>query len=242
MTVQSQGAALPWIQSLRLGPNEVTPGTRSEAQLLAEEAAFFDPLRLTGAHVLEIGAANGHFSFAALRRGAARALATDHLAWSLPGTQARAAMEFAAQRLGLSPEMMVLEPRMLSPEFGHFDIVFAAAFFEQLFNPILALSGLAAVTSRVLLLETAQAALEEGRPMLTATLLAMPYKSVVPGWAPNPPLMLHLLRQLGFDRILYREHPTHGPARGCYAALKPDAPSNMLDGFAAPWRHLAPPG
>lgn len=148
-------------------------------------------------------------------------------------------MELAARRFGLSPEMMLVEPHILTAKSGRFDIVLAAAFFEQLFNPILALSSMAAIASRVLLLETAQAALDETRPVMTATLLAMPYNATVPGWAPNPPLMLHLLRQLGFDRILYREHPTEGRARGFYAALKPEAPRAMLDGFAAPWSQLA---
>ena len=66
-----------WLQSLRLRPDLLTPGLKPEAELQEEEAALLDPLNLKGAHVLEVGAANGAFSFAALRRGAARVLATD---------------------------------------------------------------------------------------------------------------------------------------------------------------------
>ncbi|UPY37541.1 hypothetical protein [Sediminicoccus sp. KRV36] len=232
-----------WLQSLRLGPDLVTEGLVPEAQLAAEEAALLDPLNLTGAHVLELGAANGAFSFAMLRRGAARAVAADHLAWSLPGADALSATQWAAHALGAPLETETLDPRLLSPDFGSFHVVLATACFEQLFNPIKALHGMRNVTSRVLLLETMQDALEDARPIMTAQSrwlpIGGPEGSWISGWAPNPPLMLHLLRNLGFNRILYRDHPTLGPARGLYAALLPEAPDGVLAGFTPPWIHLA---
>jgi tRNA (mo5U34)-methyltransferase len=231
----------PWLQSLRLRPGLLTAGAKGEPQLLAEEAALFDSLNLAGAHVLEIGAANGYFSFAAMRRGAAHVVTTDHLAWSLPGMQAQSATALAARALQLPAQLMVLDPRALTPEFGSFHVVLATGFCEQLFNPILALQGLSAVTSRVLMLETAQDALLEQRPMMTATLLTMPYNAMVAGWAPNPRAMLQLLQHVGFDRVLYRPHPEMGGTRGIYAALKPEAPEGLLEGFSAPWTSLTHP-
>jgi tRNA (mo5U34)-methyltransferase len=238
--LRAEAAALPWLQSIRLGPDLVTPGLKSELALQAEEAALLDPLPLAGGTLLEIGAANGYFSLAALRRGAAGAVVTDHLAWDLPGMQGNAATALAIRALGVPAQAMVLDPRALTAEFGRFDVVLATAFFEQLFNPILALRGMAAVTGDVLMLETLEAALEEPRPMLTATLLPMPYGAIVAGWAPNPPLMAHLLPELGFDRILHRPHPIEGAGRGLYAALKPEAPAALLERFGTPWRRLTP--
>jgi hypothetical protein len=233
-------AALPWLQSLRLAPGLVTPGLKPEAELEAEAEALLGPLPLSGMTLLEIGAGNGGFSLAALQRGAASALVTDHLAWSLPGMQAGAAAALALRATGAPGQAMVLDPRGLTAEFGRFDLVLGTAFCEQLFNPILALRGMAAVTGQVLLLETQHAALEEARPMLTATTLAMPYGALVSGWAPNPPLMAPLLRDLGFARILHRPHPSAGWARGLYAALKPGGPEALVAGFGAPWRELTP--
>jgi tRNA (mo5U34)-methyltransferase len=228
-------ASLSWLQSIRLGPDLITPGLKAEAPLQAEEAALLDPLPLAGATLLEIGAANGYFSLAALRRGAASAVVTDHLAWDMTGAAATA---LAIRTLGAAAHAMALDPRALTAEFGRFDLVLATAFFEQLFNPILALRGMATVTGQVLMLETLEAALDEPRPMLTATLLPMPYGAMVAGWAPNPPLMAHLLPELGFDRILHRPHPVEGAARALYAALKPEAPAALLEGFGTPWRLL----
>lgn len=239
--LRAEVAALPWLQTLRLAPDIVTPGLKGELPLLAEEAALLDPLPLHGSTVLEIGAANGYFSLAALRRGAASAVITDHLAWSLPGMQGGAAAALAIRAQGAAAQAMVLDPRALTAEFGRFDIVLATAFFEQLFNPILALRGIASVTGSILMLETLEAAMDEPRPMLTATLLPMPYGAMVAGWAPNLALVAPLLSECGFDRILYRPHPVEGDTRGFYAALKPETPAALLDGFNAPWRHLTPP-
>lgn len=234
-----------WLQSLRLRPDLLTPGVISEVQLLEEEEALFGPLNLAGAEMLEIGARNGHFSFAALRRGAASVLATDHLAWTLPQSEGEAATQFAARTLGLDVPTLALDPRALSAAFGSFPVVLATGFFEQLFNPIMALKGLRQVTSRVLLLETLQDALDQARPIMMAHTLHMPFGgaggSMVAGWAPNPPLVLHMLHELGFDRILYRNHPTLGSARGIYAALLPEAPDALLEGFGAPWINMTHP-
>jgi len=238
-------AAHRWLQSLRLGRNLVTSGVAPEARLLAEESALLDPLNLTGADVLEVGAANGFFSFAARRRGAARVVTTDHLAWTLPGADAQSATQWAAHALGLEVETMALDPRGLSADFGSFHVVLATAFFEQIFNPIQALRGLRSVTNRVLMLETLQDELADARPIMTAQSRIMPFGgadgSWVAGWAPNRPLMLQLLLDLGFNRVLYRNHPTLGAARGIYAALLPEAPDGLLAGFETPWINLTSP-
>ncbi|MBS7791617.1 class I SAM-dependent methyltransferase [Roseococcus sp. SDR] len=239
--LHEQVAALTWLQSLRLAPDLVTPGAKPEATLEAEAEALFGPLPLMGMTLLEIGAGNGGFSLAALRRGAVSAVVTDHLAWSLPGAEAGMATMLALEATGAPAQAMVLDPRALTPEFGRFDLVLGTAFFEQLFNPILALRGMSSVTGQVLLLETAQAALDEARPMLTATTRPMPYGALVSGWAPNPALMGPLLRDLGFVRVLHRAHPIEGAARGLYAAFKPDAAAGLAAGFGAPWRELAMP-
>ncbi len=233
-----------WLQSLRLRADLLTPGLKPEAQLQAEEAALFDTLNLKGAHLLEIGAGNGAFSFAALRRGAARVLATDHLAWTLPGSDALSATQWAAHALGAAIETAPLDPRELTPRFGSFHVVLATACFEQLFNPIQALRGMRSVTERVLLIETLQDGLADARPLMMGHGQVLPIGGPegawVFGWAPNLPLMTQLLMDLGFNRLFYRNHPTLGAARGLYAAFLPEAPDGLLEGFQAPWINVTP--
>jgi tRNA (mo5U34)-methyltransferase len=69
-----------WFHSIELGDGIVTPGKKDRAGLRAELAS----LRLgdlTGKTVLDIGAWDGYFSFAAERAGAERVVAFDDFMW-----------------------------------------------------------------------------------------------------------------------------------------------------------------
>jgi tRNA (mo5U34)-methyltransferase len=71
-----------WFHSIDLGGGRVTPGLKSASVMAAE----LDHMRwpdVRGRTVLDIGAWDGYFSFAAERRGAARVVALDHFVWSL---------------------------------------------------------------------------------------------------------------------------------------------------------------
>ena len=69
-----------WWHSIDLG-GVVTPGTKTP-EILAEELAALHLPDLRGRTVLDIGAWDGFYSFAAERAGAARVVALDHLVWS----------------------------------------------------------------------------------------------------------------------------------------------------------------
>ena len=76
-------AAVPcWFHSIDLGMGIVTPGIKSQQQHERELAALRLPA-LPGKTVLDIGAWDGFYSFAAERLGAARVVALDHFVWGL---------------------------------------------------------------------------------------------------------------------------------------------------------------
>lgn len=75
--------ALPfWWHSIDLGLGVVTPGGKSPESLEKELASLRLP-ELRGRSVLDIGAWDGYYSFAAERLGAARVVALDHFVWAL---------------------------------------------------------------------------------------------------------------------------------------------------------------
>ncbi len=78
-----------WWHSIAVAPGIVTPGRRSPEDLAAAWDSFDLPA-LSGKSVLDIGAWDGYFSFAAEAAGAARVTALDHYVWSmnLPAQQA----------------------------------------------------------------------------------------------------------------------------------------------------------
>jgi tRNA (mo5U34)-methyltransferase len=70
-----------WFHSIELAPGVFTPGRNSPESF----AGLLDGLRLPDLHgksVLDIGAYDGYFSFAAERLGASRVIALDHYVWS----------------------------------------------------------------------------------------------------------------------------------------------------------------
>ena len=71
-----------WWHSVRLREGVVTPGSKSLVELERELELARLP-DLTGKTVLDVGAWDGFFSFAAERRGAARVVALDHYMWSV---------------------------------------------------------------------------------------------------------------------------------------------------------------
>ena len=70
-----------WYHSIELAPGVVTPG-RSPIEYWQKELNDLHLPDLAGRAVLDIGAYDGFFSFAAERLGAARVTALDHYVWS----------------------------------------------------------------------------------------------------------------------------------------------------------------
>lgn len=71
-----------WFHSITLAPGVVTPG-RKTAAVLADEWQRMALPSLAGKRVLDIGAYDGYFSFAAERAGAREVVALDHYVWSV---------------------------------------------------------------------------------------------------------------------------------------------------------------
>lgn len=70
-----------WFHSIELAPGVVTPGRKSTG-FLEQELARMSLPDLVGKSVLDVGAYDGFFSFAAERLGASRVVALDHYVWS----------------------------------------------------------------------------------------------------------------------------------------------------------------
>jgi len=224
-----------WFHSVTLRPGVVTPGIKTPEIMAAEEEAVFSAVRLEGASVADIGAWNGYFSFAAKRRGAASVLATDHFTWNQPRFRGRETIELARAAIGADISLLDMDPTKMTAELGQFDVVLFLGVFYHLFDPLDVMKRMRAITGGVMLIETHQDALEQERPMMVfypGTTLA---GDATNWWGPNPPLMLHLLLELGFERIEYRNHPVLGPTRGIYAAFLPGAFERLGGDFSAPW-------
>src|SRR5258707_8221750 len=98
----------PWFHSIDLGNGIVTPGTKSAKTHAGESAAFFDPIKMDGATVIDIGKWNGFYRFEAKRRGASRVLATHHHCCNHTNLRGSATVELARSPIGLHPQALHL--------------------------------------------------------------------------------------------------------------------------------------
>ncbi len=234
-----------WFHSIPLRPGITTYGAKTEEILTAEEQAIMAGIDFQGRTVLDVGAWNGFYSFSAKRRGAARVLATDSFTWTHPKFRGREAFELARDELGLDIEAMLIDPTQITPELGSFDVVLFLGVFYHLFDPIDVLQRVRSVTGQLLMIETHQDLADRTQPGMVFYPGAILNNDPTNWWGPNPALMLHLLRLLGFARILYRHYPHIRPAplsRGVYACLTPDADPALIAGFGPEWRDLDAPG
>lgn len=195
-------AQYPWFHSIDLGNGLVTPGTKTPAVHAVEVPAFFGPIDLVGASVIDIGAWNGFYSFTAKQHGAARVLATDHFCWNHAHFRGRETFELARDALGLDVEMRDIDvPDLSADEVGTFDVVLFLGVFYHLYDPIDCLRRVAGLANEVLVLETHVDLSEVDRPAMVfypGTELA---GDATNWWGPNVALLQAMLAGLGFSRV-----------------------------------------
>ena len=137
-----------WFHKIRLFDDLVTPGWSDPEK---EKLPYFGmPKKLSGLRVLDIGCAEGYFSFLAEKRGALEVVAIDSFPDSIRRFNiCRAALDSKATAYLSS--VYDLSPRT----FGTFDLVLFYGVLYHLRNPLLALERILDVCTGTLLLQTA---------------------------------------------------------------------------------------
>jgi tRNA (mo5U34)-methyltransferase len=205
-----------WYHSIDLGNGIVTPGVDPSASRLPK---LRFPEDMTGRTALDIGAWDGFFSFEFERRGATRVMAVDSFSWSGAGWGTKAGFELARQVLGSSVEDRELEVLDLSPgSAGVFDVVLFAGVLYHLRHPLLALERVASVTGELLILETQADLVGTRRPAMAFYPGRDLNRDPSNWWAPNPPALVAMLRDVGFTRVEVVRRPYRLPLRALRAA------------------------
>ena len=180
-----------WFHTMELAPGVVTRG-RDNTPLRAAQMKLPDDL--SGQTVLDVGAADGFFSFEAERRGAARVLATDAYDWK--------GFELARLALGSQVEYMHIDVLDLSPERpGVFDVVLFLGVLYHMRNPLLALERVAAVTQRMLIVESLVERVGGREPVAVFHPHDQTWNDRTTWWVPNPAAVKAMLSDAGFSRV-----------------------------------------
>lgn len=189
-------AHIAWWHQIELPDGSVTPGLDRSAEKLA---SLHLP-DIAGKTVLDVGAFDGYFSFAAERLGASRVLAVDTYSWRRPG--GKDGFEWARQALGSSVEDVELEVLDISPEtVGQFDVVLFLGVLYHMRHPLLSLERMASVTKELLVTET----LVDMAFLRSPAVAFYPWKMFrdeTNWWGPNRAAVEGMLRSVGFKHVV----------------------------------------
>ncbi len=115
-TVQERVNAVPnWFHSIDLGNGVITPGSGKSQEQLQQELKSIRLPDLKGKSILDIGAWDGFFSFAAERAGAKRVVSLDHYVWSIDWPAVRRYIE-ERQQQNAAPEPWHTIPSVWQPQ------------------------------------------------------------------------------------------------------------------------------
>lgn len=224
-----------WFHKLDLGHGIITPGWSDPA---IDKLPFYGlPEDCTGMRVLDIGCAEGFFTFEAERRGAAEVIAID----SFPDSVRR--FTLARDALGFHSQAYLTNVYALSTkEFGTFDLVMYFGVSYHLRHPLLALERIFEVSTGTLLMQTASfenaglgdAAASEFHPfgIESGPPEARQHDPTV-FWVPNAACVDAMLAHVGFVNIEGGETATVG------AVFRAESPRRAQgcapDQSRAPW-------
>lgn len=189
--IQARVNKIQWFHRYELVPGVVTPGPSN----MMERGTFFQiPSDLTGKRVLDIGCADGYFTFLAESRGA-DVVAID--SWP------RAGFFLAHEVLNSKARFHHMSVYDIDPAIlGVFDIVFFFGVYYHLKNPILALERVASVTRGYAIVESEimESPSTEGEGFSRFYENRELNGDPTNWWVPNVPCLLQTVRAAGFPR------------------------------------------
>ncbi len=181
-------STIEWFHRIDLGNGVMTPG-RDDSDRKLQQLGL--PRDLSGKTVLDIGAWDGFFSFAAELRGAAKVVAAD----------IATAKGFVLAKRILKSKVCAVEIDImdLSPEkVGMFDWVICLGVLYHLKHPLMALERVFSVTAERLILETYVDMLDCPRPAMAFYPEAELNRDPSNWCGPNPAMVIAMLRTVGF--------------------------------------------
>ncbi len=190
--LRSRVGKIQWFHDFELAPGVMTNGWTP----MAERASCFQiPQDLAGKRVLDVGCADGYFTFLAESRGA-NVVAID--SWPREG------FFLAHEVLNSRAEFCHMSVYDLGPDtFGLFDIVFFFGVYYHLKSPLLALERIASVTREYAIIEShiegSQCA--EGNGFSRFYEFNELNNDPSNWWGPNIPCLLQTTRAAGFPRV-----------------------------------------
>jgi tRNA (mo5U34)-methyltransferase len=131
----------------------------------------------------------------------------------------REAFELARSRIAPDlPDIDIDVLDMTQERVGTFDIVLLAGVLYHMRNPFLGIERVAPLVRETMILETHLDALDVPKPAMIFYPGDEQNNDPSNWWGPNPACIEAMLRDVGFARIVHRDHPVFGTRRGIFYA------------------------
>lgn len=190
-----------WFHSVALPDGSVTAGAKPHEVLQGEETIVFRD-DLDGKTVLDIGAWDGYFSFAAERRGASHVLSTDHFSWSGPGWGDKGGYDLLHTALDSKCESLDIDVFALdTQQLGQFDVVLFLGVLYHLKDPLGGLEKAAAMSRELLVIETETTHNYSDEPLMRYYVGSEMNNDDTNYWAPNLACLKAMLQDLGYNQF-----------------------------------------
>jgi tRNA (mo5U34)-methyltransferase len=223
-----------WFHQMEIAPGVITPGWDMPAEGKLQH--FGLPERMDDLRVLDIGCAEGFFSFEAERRGAKEIVAIDP--W--PGSIRR--FNICKAALNSHATAFLTNIYDLNPQrFGTFDLVMCFGVLYHLRHPLLALERVFSVCSGTLLLQsTGYEGSDTDEPV--ARFFPNGVESGPPNkrvhdrtvfWVPNTACVRAMLEHIGFVNVEFLSSDICGPVFRAQVPLKSEG--RQPDFVEVPW-------
>jgi tRNA (mo5U34)-methyltransferase len=226
--IRKRMAELKWFHHIDLGHGIITPGAGGPNwnELLERSADIYYGMGIEGQTVLDVGAFDGFNSFAAERRGASHVVAADWWVWrhDFPGESRMASFDFAHKVLKSKVEKRIIDiPDMNVATMGQFDHVGFNGIVYHISNPFSALENMAAITRRVISIETHIDCQDvpHAVALYYGAVKRKPPLTPQTGWGFNSLCMHAYLKSFGFETVMEFPTPTDPEKRSIFIGIKP---------------------
>lgn len=146
---------LNFFHSIELPNGEITPGVKSLNTLRNEEITIINNhCTFYEKTVLDIGAWDGYFSFAAERNGAKRVVASDWTCWEGPCWGSKDSFDYVKNELNSNVEEWICKAEEIPTNGPKFDIVLLLGVTYHVKNPIALLERVSSLATERVVIET----------------------------------------------------------------------------------------
>ena len=157
---------LKFWHSIELPNGEITQGAKPLSFMQFEELEVLKHVTFGGKSVLDVGAWDGYFSFAAERNGAKYVVASDWHCWFGPSWGSKNSFDFVKNSLNSSVQEWVCKAEELPTNGPKFDIVLLLGVTYHVKNPIALIERVSNLATERVVIETEYKADDNSDPLL----------------------------------------------------------------------------